>query len=259
MFKLGLKLWSTNKNYYEEAIKLYGEGIYDYIELFAVPGSYKENISMWKNAKDKYGISFVIHAPHYSSGMNLAVKDKEENNKVLAGEAFNFADDLSSDTVIFHSGVGGSEDETARQLRAIHDKRIVIENTPYLTIDGRQVCNGHSPEQIEMIAEKSKVGFCLDFGHAICAANSKRVQPYDYINDFLSLNPKMFHLTDGDLKSEKDQHRHFGNGDFDISKMISLMPAGARITVETVKDETDNLNDFVRDMKFLKNETKNAN
>ncbi len=39
--KYGLKLWSTNDYYISEAIRLYKEGFYNYIELFIVPDSLK--------------------------------------------------------------------------------------------------------------------------------------------------------------------------------------------------------------------------
>ena len=38
MYKRGLKLWSCNTDYYyDEAIKLYNQKIFDYIELYVVP------------------------------------------------------------------------------------------------------------------------------------------------------------------------------------------------------------------------------
>ena len=38
MYKIGLKLWSINTDYYyDEAKRLYDEGVFDYIELYVVP------------------------------------------------------------------------------------------------------------------------------------------------------------------------------------------------------------------------------
>lgn len=59
MFRYGLKLFSTNANYVAEAERLYKENIYDYIELYAEPNSYKKFIQLWKNLE----IPYVIHAP----------------------------------------------------------------------------------------------------------------------------------------------------------------------------------------------------
>ena len=61
MHKLGLKLWSINTDYYyDEAIRLYNDGIFDYIELYVVPNS-TETIDKWK----KINIPFSLHAPHF--------------------------------------------------------------------------------------------------------------------------------------------------------------------------------------------------
>ena len=40
MYKLGLKLWSTNTtDYFLEAIRLFDQKVYEYIELYVVPNT----------------------------------------------------------------------------------------------------------------------------------------------------------------------------------------------------------------------------
>jgi deoxyribonuclease-4 len=253
MHQFGLKLWSTNKMYYDEALRLFSRGVFNYVELYVVPDSYEEYINIWKSAKKDRGISFVIHAPHYKDGMNLANKASEKKNIALSKQAFAYADALSADIVIFHPGIAGDEKETARQLKTLYDQRIVIENKPYYTIDGKQVCNGYSPEQIKMIIDESSVGFCFDIAHAICAANSRKHSPYAYLKPFLDLKPRILHLTDGETNSGIDQHRHFGKGNYDIKRILSLLRKNGMITIETVKDSANDLNDYVRDINIIKN------
>jgi len=252
MFRYGLKLWSTNDNYISEAVKLFHEGVYQYIELYVVPNSYVQWGGLWHKLMSEEGISFVIHAPHFGSGMNLSVKAKEQSNKVLTREAFEFADLLSSEIVIFHPGVAGEEKETVRQFKLIYDERIIVENKPYLTIDGSAVCNGFSPEQIRMIMKEGEVGFCLDIGHAICAANSLNANPYAFLSEFMKLKSKLFHLTDGEFASKTDQHRHFGEGDYDIKKILQMIPDGSMITIETEKKYPNRLDDYVADIRSIK-------
>ena len=49
MNKIGLKLWSINTDsYYTCAQKMYQKGIFDYIELYIVPGSIN-TLEKWKN------------------------------------------------------------------------------------------------------------------------------------------------------------------------------------------------------------------
>lgn len=78
MYKIGLKLWSINTDYYyDEAIRLYNDGVYDYIELYVVPNM-TDTIEKWK----KLDIPFIVHCPHFSHGFNLA---KIENKDLYFG------------------------------------------------------------------------------------------------------------------------------------------------------------------------------
>jgi deoxyribonuclease IV len=248
MYKLGLKLWSTNKNYIKEAVRLYDDKIFNYIELYIKPNSFKEYIHIWKELK----IPFVIHAPHFMDGFCLSCSEKERDNKILAQEAFRFADDLKADTVIFHPGVNGKIEETARQIQLLQDKRVTIENKPYYALNNLGICNGYSSEEISFIKEKTGCSFCLDIGHAICAANAHKQDPIKYLAKFIKLDPQMFHLTDGDYKGIYDTHKHFGQGNFPLKEISQLVPKNSIITNEAYKDSKDSLEDFCEDVKYLK-------
>lgn len=246
-FNFGLKLWSTNQNYINEAIKLYNKGYFSYLELFVVPSSYNNYISLWKDIN----IPFIIHAPHYMTGMNLACNANKSKNMILADEAKKYADTLKADTIIFHSGINGDTNETAKQLKEIAESRAVIENKPYFGIGEGLICNGYSPEEIKMVMDYTGAGFCIDIGHAICAANGIKVNVDEYLNNFLSLNPSMFHISDGDYAGVYDSHLHFGDGSFNINYLLNLIPEKSLISIETNKDSKENLNDFAKDIDYI--------
>jgi deoxyribonuclease IV len=248
MFKIGLKLWSINENYAEEAVRLHQNGTYDYIELYAIPGSFKQHIHLWQDID----IPFIIHAPHFKDGLNFAKKELKDKNKVMALEAFQYADSLKAKYIIFHPGVNGDNNETVNQVKALFDSRILIENKPYFGNGENLVCNGSSPEEIQMITGRTGTGFCFDIGHSICAANAKNIEPFEYIRRFLELGPKMIHFTDGDYRGVFDRHDHYGMGSYPIGEILKLIPENIHVTYEAVKDSPDNLDDFVRDMKYLK-------
>ncbi len=253
MYKIGLKLWSTNKNYIEQALLLYEKKVYDYIELFVVPDSYNEYISLWKNLD----IPFIIHAPHSFVGLNMAKKELLKNNLRLANQAQRFADYLDAKFIIFHPGIDGDIKQTVYQLNKINDQRILIENKPYYTIDKKLICNGYSPEDIEFIIKNTSVanmsiGFCFDIGHAIYSANAQGLDRYDYLLRFNKFKPKIYHLTDGDINGVIDQHEHLGLGSFDFEKIVDLFTKNTYITVETKKNYQDSLSDFEKDILFLK-------
>jgi len=248
MYRFGLKLWSINKNYIQEAVRLYEKGVYQYIELFAVVGSYKKYISLWKDLQ----IPYVVHAPHsLGGGLNLAKKELRENNFKLAKESFMYADALNAPIVIFHPGFDGNIKETVTQLKMIKDNRIVVENKPYETIFPDKFCNGFSVSEISFVLAETGVGFCLDFGHAICAANSSKLDPYEHIGEFNKLNPKMYHLSNKKMGSCLDEHLHLRDGDYDLKKFLKNMPNDSIITIETDKKLQNNLEDFENDIIYL--------
>lgn len=249
MHKLGLKLWSTNRNYVEEAVQLFKNNAFQYIELYIVPGSYTEYIEMWLNTD----IPFAIHAPHFRHGMNLARKDNFSKNLALADETLKFADMLKAEVIIFHPGIAGNIKETVFHLNLIDDNRIIVENKPYFALNDGLICNGISPEEIRYILENTNTGFCLDIGHAFCSANAQKVQPMKFLKEFISLNPKMYHLTDGEADGIYDRHYHFGQGNFDINEILELIPGNSLITIETIKNFRENLSDFDKDISYLRN------
>jgi len=248
MRQFGLKLWSSNNQYIKEASALYKEDFFQYIELYIVPGTYDKYIESWR------GLSapFVIHAPHFAHGLNLADRKSRDENFTLAGEAIKFADKLKAQNIIFHPGINGEIEETVSQLKVINDKRIIVENKPYFALSGGLICNGSTPSEIKLITEKAKVGFCFDVGHAVYSANAHKIDPADYIREFNGLNPAMYHLTDGDYDGVYDRHDHFGEGSFPVKDILRILNLNAKITIETKKDNTDNLADFIGDLTKIK-------
>ncbi len=246
MYKLGLKLWSINKNYVKEAIRLYENNFYNYIELFAVPDSYNKYINIWKDLD----IPYIIHAPHSMCGLNLAKKNSWEQNYRLIKETLRFADTLNSKIIIFHPGISGKTQEVVLQLNKINDPRIVVENKPYYTLDKTAICNGYSTREIEFILKNANVGFCFDIAHAIYSANTQKIGVFEYLLEFNNLQPKIYHLADGDFRGIKDEHEHLGEGSFDFAGILKFLSKGCMITLETKKNYKDSLKDFEKDVDF---------
>ena len=49
-YKLGLKIGSIDTKYTDEIIQFYEKGIFQYIELFTLSGTYEDTISYWKGS-----------------------------------------------------------------------------------------------------------------------------------------------------------------------------------------------------------------
>ena len=249
MFSYGLKLWSTNSAYMRSAEDLLARGVFQYVELFTVPGTL-DSAPGWAGLLGGKA-RFVIHAPHYMAGVNLADPACRERNRQLAAEAFRFSDALKADKIIFHPGVNGRDEEAASQLKALGDKRILVENKPYAGIQPGLVCAGHTPAGIRMIKEFSGAGFCLDFGHALAAAASLGRPEVELLDAFFALSPDMFHAADGKRGSVSDGHLHLGSGDYDFRAIVPKIPRGAMITLETAKNYKDRLDDCEADVRFF--------
>ena len=253
MQKLGLKLWSTNDFYIKSAVDLYENKIFDYLELYVVPGSATKYLSKWKELK----FPMILHAPHSQAGFNLSLRDMELNNRSMISEVEIFRKALNPKKVIFHPGINGSMEETIRQVKIFKNefpglfKLAVMENKPKMGIKG-EVCVGASPEEMRKFLDETGLGFCLDMGHAICYATWKSAEYKNIIDQFIKFNPGIYHLSDGDMHSPTDMHLNFGKGNLNLQKIISLIPKNAYVSIETNKKSQSDLDDFKEDSLYFR-------
>lgn len=260
MLKLGLKLWSVNTDaYLREARRLYAEGVFDYLELYVVPGS-QETLPIWGKLRNDLNLTFVIHAPHSLHGVNLADAANSAANAKAFDEVKRFADMLGAGKIIVHGGFCPEDGDPSAalaqliaQLKPLADERFLIENKPYLPINNlpRRLV-GSTPDEIRSVIAAVKCGFCLDIGHAVASANAHAADWRAWLADFLSLRPAMFHLSDIHVDSKIDQHLHFGTGTLPLAEVVSMLPRDANVSIETKRDSADNLNDFAKDAECLR-------
>lgn len=247
-FKIGLKLHSINTALIPNTLQLKEKGLFDYIELYAIPGSYEATINAWKDLD----VPYVIHAPHSFHGVNLAQANKRETNLQYFNEARQFADDLGSDIIIVHGGNNGSFEETLRQIKLLNEPRIALENKPKIGVLN-EVCVGWSPAEFHRAAEMGILsGTVLDFVHAVYAANSAKIDEMKIIKEFTIFHPKVYHLSDGDASSEKDIHLNLGEGNLDLGGFLSVIPKGGLVTIEIPREPSRGLEDFVDNINFLR-------
>lgn len=114
-------------------------------------------------------------------------KDHEKRNAEIYDQTKRFADELNAQYIIFHGGIDGTVEETARQLSAINDPRALIENKPFVALPNRMggnFCRGATYDELKLIIDTAKCGFCLDVGHAVCSANSQSKDPYSFCGNW---------------------------------------------------------------------------
>ncbi len=239
--KFGLKLWSTDYSLIKKAEELIKENVFHYIELMVIPDT---KISLFQKIKAPY----IVHIPHSGFGLNIADKEKKEFNLKTINQSIEWADKLNAKYLILHPGFGEII-ITKDFLAKVNDKRILIENMPRNGINDEKML-GFTPEQIKELTE-NKFGFCLDLNHAIKAAISLKKDYKKYIKEFLKLKPAMFHISDGNLDEEKDEHLNIGDGGYDFKFLINCVKENESkyLTLETPKD---NLNSCKQDLENLK-------
>ena len=254
MFKIGLKLWSTNMFYIKPACSLYDDRFFDYVELLVIPGANGSFIREWKQLRSP----FSLHAPYSALGFNFSLKENEDKNRLMLQEVESYRFALNPAYIDFHSGVDGTVEETIRQIKLFKRefKQIfnvtVIENKPKVGLNGES-CIGASPEEMKRILDETGLEFCLDFGHASCYSAWSQIVYEDVINQFLELGPKIFHLSDGKRESVTDRHDHFGDGNFNLPYILSVIPVDSRVTIECKKGSKENLDDFKENVSYLRN------
>lgn len=257
MRKLGLKLWSKdfikNPEFSRQGIKAVKDGLFGYLELFALSGSFADAGQMVK--EQLRGLPVIIHAPHSCFGVDTGEPELFEENCRKIKDSQLFADVLNAEIIILHAGMEEGEKhiaETVRQFNLIKDKRLAVENLPKVCSSTRRILHGTSPEQIKRIKTETGCKFCLDFSHAICAANSYGRDIWTDLDAYCALSPDMYHLCDGDWKSDVDAHLHYGEGNYDLTALLTrCTKENSLITMETGHGIPDNIEPWLKDRAYL--------
>jgi deoxyribonuclease-4 len=233
-YTIGLKIFTSNQESFGKLRELHEKQIIDFVELYIVPGVIDTD-----SLDHLKGVPVIFHAPNFNHGFNLRDKDQvfEESLKTLKV----ISEYLDEKRVIFHPGLQAGEDDiehiltTLRSLEGDYD--IILENMPKKPLKGdRDIIASHFGEFKDIV---NKTGFkiCIDIGHTICSANHYREEALHYIQSFISLDPFMFHIGDGEYSSVSDVHRPLNEGDFPLADIVSMIPPKSRITLETPKSD----------------------
>ena len=241
--KFGLKLWSTNTNLINQAVHLIDEKVFDYIELMVIPNSEIKPFLI--------DIPYIIHIPHEKFGVNIGDPAAKEYSLQKINESIAWADKLNAKHLILHAGHGSMQHATYL-LRGLSDSRLLIENMPKVGLVGEAMI-GYSPAQIEELIGDSDIGLCLDFGHAVKAAFSLGVDYKEYVLGFMKFKPNVFHISDGMLSEEKDEHLRIGEGEYDFRHLMECVYVGENINYITFETPRASLNSLNCDLENLNN------
>ncbi|MEN9626049.1 MAG: hypothetical protein RL557_377 [archaeon] len=232
------------KCYHEEDFLDYFIGKADFFE---VQGLRNKDYSFLKKYR-KQNIPIVIHAEHHKQGCNPADKSLKTTAPSIQ-QAIRIANLAESKKIILHAGIIDnkhcSEEQAINFVNSLKDRRLLIENTFRNRKEG-SLCT--TPEEMKSFLKKTKKGFIFDLAHCIISAHLNKKDPWEFIQAFLKLKPKHFHLSGQKWDSLQDLHLSLTKCDFDLAKILRLYPKDAEITLEVskYKDKTD------EDVKFIR-------
>ena len=245
--KLGLKLWSTNHLWFPEAVQRFQNKEFEFIELYAVPQSFNpSHLQILKEASIPINI-------HCSNEHQFNPMKKWQENFTIYQELILFADFFHSDYIIIHPGFGTDKEILFENLQKMNDLRVVFENVPFQPLKAPEPLYGYTFKMMQEILTKTKKRFCLDFTHAIKSATSQNINAKEFITQLMTLNPSVFHISDGNSTIEHDQHFNLGEGNFDLkfNKSYVLQCPEAFVVLETPKVNNTLEND-IKNIKFFK-------
>ena len=241
--KFGLKLWSINTDLIDQAIHLIDEKVFDYIELMVMPDSEIKPFMI--------DVPYIIHIPHEKFGVDIGDPAVKEYSLRMINESIDWADRLNAKHLILHAGHGSMQHATDL-LRGLSDSRLLIENMPKVGLGGEAMI-GYSPAQIKELIGDIDMGLCLDFGHAVKAAVSLGLDYKEYVQGFMGFEPKVFHVSDGMLSGERDEHLGIGEGEYDFEYLLRFVSESTNLmTVETPRMDQYSLQEDVQNVEFLK-------
>lgn len=258
MRKFGVKLWSEdfakNPEFAAQSIAAVKDGYFDYIELFVPPATYEDFHE--KIANEFNGLKVIIHAPHAKFGIDTGNPELFVQNQKKLSDSQKYADLLKSEIIILHPGFNEGEQyvaETARQFKAFNDRRLAVENLPYLCTATGKYLHGTSPQQIKQIMTESGCRFCLDFSHAICAANSYKRDKIEDLQAYQALKPVMYHMCDDDWNGIRDDHLHYSEGNYPLAMLLNdYTNSDTFITMETGHGIPTTIQPWIDDINYLK-------
>ena len=249
--KLGIKLKPPEFNLLPEIYE--NQDIIDFIEVLISPDFTVNELVAIKNFK----LPYSIHFPHLGEKIDFGnVKQTRYNQEFIerVNSHRNLFDQLRPLCYIMHPE---SQDVklSIENIKKLIVKPLAIENMPYKFKTGGYRL-AHDPEAIKLYFEAlPELEFCLDLNHVVKTAICQSLNYLELIKNFITLKkPIHFHIADGNLSSEYDEHLAIGQGNYDISTIKSILldiESIVFLTFETPRINKESIEDDLRNMKEL--------
>lgn len=248
--KIGIKISTRNFDFLRDIYE--NSKLIDFIEIILMPEFKSKEINILKNLK----LPYFIHIPSGRYGIDFGDIKKNKKNLEYIGKINQYSADLKPICYIFHPESGDIA-YSISNIQKLELKPIALENMPMKGIFGGKLL-AYDVDTMRVFFKKIKdLEFCLDFNHAIKAAISMKAEYFEFIKNFIEFKkPMIFHISQGDIHVEIDDHLPLDKGNYDMKKLKSLllnMNSLVYLTFETPRDFKKGIKDDIRNIKiFLK-------
>ncbi|MBN1800512.1 MAG: hypothetical protein JW891_03350 [Candidatus Lokiarchaeota archaeon] len=250
----GVKL-STNQ--FELLKEIYeNRNIIDFLEVILPCDFSKHDLFRIKDLS----LPYSIHLPHSKYGIDFGSIESQESNSALIEKInsnLKIFNQLKPLCYILHPE-SGDIDLSIQNIKKLKITPLAIENMPYKSIFGGFLL-GFSAKTISKYFQViPNLEFCFDLNHAIKAGLSNHNMNYQKLfKSFVNLKkPILYHISNGNLDIEFDEHLPLIFGQYDLSKikhflleqnsLVFLTFETPRTSEKGIMDDLNNIKQFIR-------------
>ena len=258
MLKYGIKIWSTNKQWFPLVVDLILQGKADFVEIYLVPNSFKlSDFDIFK----KNNIQVTLHTPHTTHNFDV-FNLTNESLEIWHDQVIKTADYLKSQFIVVHPGEGDNKEIFKKESLKIKDERVLMESMikfGFVNVkEGGVSCFGYSKEELLFIHKECSFRICFDVCHSLASAVWQKINPYNFIDECIDLlKPRYFHLAGGNVEDETDKHLDLWDGNFDYKfikeKLAPIAQAEDIFLVFEVAKKNNDLSNDLKNIEFFKN------
>ncbi|MCB9805866.1 hypothetical protein H6775_01760 [Candidatus Nomurabacteria bacterium] len=248
MIKYGLKIWSNNTDWFNEALELYKNKDIDFIEVYHNP-----NIELdFESLKVFQNVPTTIHACHDDGFHIFKITETEIN---IWNETLKLADFLKSKYIILHTGIGHTIETFKQELEKIDNDRILLENMSSLDLLHNEM-SFHNLESLREIRAMKEM--CFDFEKAFKSSVYEKKDYEQFITECLEeFKPFYFHISGGKKSNPVNEHLDVWEADFDVkwtkSKLEETFKDGECFIAFEVPKKDGNLENDLKNIDYFKN------
>lgn len=248
MISYGLKLWTSNENWFDEAVVLYQQKKIHFVELYHDASKTLD----FKQLQKLKQLPITIHNTNDHGFHEFIIKKPQ---LAVWSLTVVLADFFTSKVIIVHPGKHHTLHSFQKNLAYIDDPRILIENMAGLDIYGEPMF-AHTLVDLKRIHHIKPI--CFDFEKAMKSACYQKINYKNFIQDCIeALASKYFHISGGDKNNPIDEHSNLWEANFDIEWIRKTLAKKAErqelfLVFETPKQGTTLENDYKNMQYFLK-------